>query len=73
MNKYKSAVDTSDNLITKSAQNSRIEELKDDMKSPEFGQVECQMKKKEIMGPSDPIETYQMSNYKSPCVCEECI
>lgn len=31
------------------------------------------MKRKEIMAPSDPMEVYQMSNYKSPCVCDECI
>ena len=44
----------------------------ENLKSPEFGGV-CQMKRKEIMAPSEPIETHQMSNFKSPCVCEECI
>ena len=42
------------------------------MKSPEFGSL-CQMKRKEIMAPSDPLEMHQMSNFKSPCVCEECV
>jgi hypothetical protein len=42
------------------------------MKSPEFGPL-CQMKRKDIMAPSDPVEVCQMSNFKSPCVCDNCM
>lgn len=62
---FKSVVDTSD--LQKS-----IESInKENMKSPEFGPV-CQMKRKEIMAQAEPIEMHQMSNFKSPCVCEDC-
>jgi hypothetical protein len=52
------------------------------IKSPDFGQQEnmCfavhqdeQLRKDQIMAPSNLIEVHQMSNYKSPCVCNECI
>jgi hypothetical protein len=64
MKQFKSAVDT--------LEHSKESVTKDNMKSPEFGPI-CQMKRKEIMAPADPIEVHQMSNYKSPCVCEDCI
>ena len=31
------------------------------------------MRKKEIMASSDPIEVNDFSNYRSPCICEDCL
>jgi len=31
------------------------------------------MRKREIMAPSNPVEVEDFSNYKSPCVCADCL